>query len=299
MKLLITGGTGFIGVPLCQRLVQRGHDLFVLTRQPPRRSTQDRVQFLSWDTDAWLQTLRSIEGVINLAGASLAAKRWTSTQKQIIRDSRIHTTRRLVDAIAAAAKKPSILMNASAIGYYGARDNEELGEAESAGSGFLAELCQAWEAEAQRAERLGVRVVRLRIGLVLGPGGGALAKMVPPFRFFVGGPLGSGRQWVSWIHQADVLGLIEWVLTHQEVSGAVNATAPTPVNMRELCQELGHVMHRPSWAPVPANVLRLLLGEMADLLLTGQRVLPHVALRGGYTFAFPTLRPALAMCLTR
>ena len=296
MKLLVTGGTGFIGTHLCRRLVQHGHEVFVLTRDSTRRPALTGMQFLAWDAVEWQRVLEDADGIINLVGESLAAKRWTARQKLRIRESRVETTRRLVDVIALSSKKPSVLISTSAIGYYGAHGDDWLREQDPAGAGFLAELCQAWEAQAQRAEPLGVRVVRLRIGLVLGPGGGALAKMAPPFRCFVGGPLGSGRQWVSWIHQDDVSGLIEWALTQRDVSGPVNATAPQPATMRELCREVGRVMHRPSWAPVPSGILRLLLGEMAELLLSGQRVIPNVALQRGYPFAYPALRPALEAC---
>ena len=310
VKLLISGGTGFIGTPLCRTLAQHGHTLLVLTRRPacPRRSASQSEasgaqsppeggRFVSWESDEWRRALPQVDGVINLAGESIAEGRWTPAKKQRIRASRLETTRRLVGALAASAKKPAVFVNASAIGYYGPRGDEALTEHEPAGEGFLAEVCQAWEAEAQQAEGLGVRVARLRIGLVLGMGGGALAKMVPPFRFFLGGPLGSGRQWVSWIHRQDLIELMEWVLTHPEVSGAINATAPQPVTMRELCATLGRVMHRPSWLPVPAAALRLLMGEVADLLLTGQRVLPAAAQSSGFTFRFPELTPALEACL--
>ena len=298
MKLLIAGGTGFIGTPLCHRLVQHGHELTVLSRTPQPRCAPVAVRFLSWDHPEWRRLIASVDGVINLAGESLAAKRWTPRQKALLRDSRLQTTRALVDAIAASDRKPAVLINASAIGYYGARNDEELGEADPTGRGFLAELCVAWEAEARRAEALGVRVVRLRIGVVLGRGGGALAKMVPPFRWFAGGPLGSGRQWVSWIHRDDVTGLIAWALARSDVSGPINATAPQPVRMREFSATLGRALKRPSWAPVPAAALRLLVGEFAEALVTGQRVLPQAALRGGYAFAFPTLASALEACVT-
>ena len=295
MKLLVTGGTGFIGTPLSRTLVQQGHELLVLTRQfrPPRES----IRFLAWQTNDWQRELSTVEGVINLAGESLAAKRWSPQQKQVLTSSRLHTTRALIEAVAASQHRPAVWINASAVGYYGARNDEPLTETDLPGRGFLAELCQAWEREAQRAEPLGVRVVRLRIGLVLGPGGGALAKMVPPFRACVGGPFGSGRQWISWIHRDDVIGLIEWALTQPHVSGAVNATAPTPVTMRDFCRALGRTLHRPSWAPVPAVVLRALLGEMSELLLTGQRVMPAVAQQRGYTFRRPELHAALEACL--
>ena len=296
MRLLVTGGTGFIGTPLCRALVRRGHELLVLTRQASRSPTPG-TRFLAWEDTEWQRAIQGVEGVINLTGESIAAKRWSPRQKSLIRESRLQTTRRLVDAMAAASHRPAVLVNASAVGFYGAHGDEELAESDPPGRGFHAELCQAWEAEAQRAEALGIRVVCFRIGLVLGPDGGALQKMVPPFRFFLGGPLGSGRQWVSWIHRNDLIGLIEWTLASSTVFGSINATAPQPVTMRALSRELGVVLHRPSWAPVPAPILRLLLGEMADLLLTGQRVLPTVALRNGYRFAHPSLNDALVSCL--
>ena len=297
MRLLVTGGTGFIGAPVCRALAAHGHTLIVLTRLPQARTKPPGVQALGWDSPEWPRAMAHVDGVIHLAGESIAGKRWMPRRKELIRTSRVQTTGRLVEAMASHPMRPAVLVNASAIGYYGPRGDEELREEEKPGKGFLAELCQAWEAEAQRAEPLGVRVVRLRIGLVLGPGGGALAKMVPPFRWCVGGPLGTGRQWVSWIHLDDVIGLIEWTLRSPHVSGAVNATAPQPVTMKTLAQELGRAMRRPAAMPVPGVILRLAFGEMADLLLTGQRVLPNRALSGGYLFHFPTLAPALKACL--
>jgi len=297
MRLLVAGGTGFIGEPLCRALTRQGHELIVLTRHPERQASRSGVTWLSWEAAAWRERLGETDGVINLAGEPIATTRWSARQKQRIRDSRLRTTRALVDAIAAAARRPSVLINASAVGYYGARGEEPLVESDPFGAGFLAELCAAWEAEAARAEDAGVRVVRLRIGIVLGPDGGALAKMVPPFRACVGGPLGSGRQWMSWIHRADVIGLIGWALTEPRARGAVNATAPASATMQAFCRELGRALHRPSWAPVPAALLRLLLGEMAQMLLTGQRVLPAVPLHLGYAFRYPELAPALASCL--
>lgn len=296
MRLLVTGGTGFIGATLCRALAQSGHKLFLVTRTPAPGPGRQGTRFLSWEGPEWRRAMAEVDGVINLAGEPLAGKRWSPKQKALIRESRIETTRRLIDAMAAPARRPTVLVNASAVGYYGAHGDEELDEQEPAGRGFLADTCHAWEAEAQRAETLGVRVVRLRIGVVLGAGGGALAKMTPPFRCGVGGPLGSGRQWMSWVHQEDVIRLIEWTLTHPELSGAVNATSPQPVTMREFCETLGRVMKRPSWAAVPAFGLRLLLGEMADVLLTGQRVIPAAALRSGFAFRFPQLRSALEAC---
>jgi len=297
MKLLIAGGTGFIGAPVCRALVEDGHEACVVTRYPDRQRPSAGVRFVSWQTSEWQRALEACGGIINLAGASIAEKRWTPHRKLLIRESRVETTRRLVSALAVAPEKPSVLINASAVGFYGSRGDAVLDEQASAGAGFLSELCRAWEAEALRAESFGVRVVRLRIGLVLGRGGGALAKMIPPFRLFAGGPLGSGRQWVSWIHRDDVVRLVRWSLTHPGVRGALNATAPHPITMGELCRTLGRVLHRPAWAPVPAVALRLLLGEMAEMLVTGQRVMPHAAVQQGYTFRYPELRMALEACV--
>ena len=297
MKLLITGGTGFIGSALCKTLAQHGHELIILSRDLSRRAPSARVTFYVWGAPEWQRAAQGVDAVINLAGEPLAAKRWSPQQKSRIRESRLVTTRRLVEAMARWPKKPAVLVNASAIGYYGPRGDEQLTEADGPGEGFLADVCRAWEAEALRAESLGIRVVRLRIGLVLGCGGGALSKMVPPFRWYLGGPLGTGRQWVSWIHQDDVVGLIEWALANPLIQGAVNATAPTPVAMREFCRRLGEALHRPSWVLVPSFALRFLLGEMADLLLTGQRVIPHVALQRNYPFAYPSLLQALQACV--
>jgi len=297
MRLLITGGTGFIGGALCRTLLQHGHELLILSRQADRQPPAPKVTWLSLRDSAWQQTAEGCDGVINLAGEPLVARRWSPAQKELIRQSRLQTTRQLVETIARWSRKPTVFVSASAIGYYGPCDDEELRETDDPGKGFLADLCRAWEAEAQRAGPLGPRVVILRIGVVLAPSGGALAKMLPPFRWFMGGPLGNGRQWVSWIHRDDILGLIEWVLTRSNVSGPVNATAPQPVRMREFCHALGAVLHRPSWVPAPAIILRLLLGEMADVLLTGQCVVPGAALRAGYTFRFPALLPALEACV--
>lgn len=295
MKLLVTGGTGFIGSTLCKMLAQRGHQLLVVSRAPLAHPERMPHQSVGWD--ALERHVDGADGVVHLAGEPIAAKRWTAARKALIRESRIETTRRVVQALANARTKPAVLVSASAIGYYGARGDEPLNESAPPGTGFLAETCREWEAEAQQADALGLRVVRLRLGVVLGPGGGALAKMAPPFRAFIGGPLGSGAQWMSWVHRDDVMGLIEWALMHTECQGAMNATSPNPATMREFCRSLGRALGRPSWAPVPAPALRLLLGEMSEMLLTGQRVVPDAALRSGYAFRYPELSAALAACV--
>lgn len=296
MKVVITGGTGFIGRSLCKQLLDRGHHLVVLTRQSSYRSHCAELNYLSWDSSSWQHALESCDAIVNLAGEPIAAKRWSPKQKLLIRESRIQAVRRLHRTLAILSRRPSVVINASAVGYYGPRGDQELSEQSEPGRGFLAETCQDWEQETQRFEQLGIRNVKLRIGLVLGFGGGALSKMIPPFRLYLGGSLGSGNQWVSWVHRDDVVGLIEWALTNDSVRGSINATAPNPVRMNEFCRQLGSVMHRPSWLHVPGFVLRAMLGEMSELLLSGQRVIPKIASEGGYSFHFPELQPALEAC---
>lgn len=298
MRLLLTGGTGFIGRPLRQQLLRDGHQLFLLTRRPAGRPPEPGVRWLGWEGAEWERAAAEADGIVNLAGEPLIGRRWTMRQKQRLRDSRLATTQRLVRALTASSRRPAVLINASAVGYYGPRGDEMLTEADAGGRGFLADLCRAWEAEAQRAEAAGVRVVRLRLGIVLGPGG-ALAKMALPFRCWLGGPLGRGTQWMSWIHLEDVIGLIRWALVQRGLTGPVNATAPQPVTMRDFCRTLGLVLRRPSWLPAPEAAVRLLLGEAADVLLTGQRVIPHVAMSQGYPCRFPELTEALRACLNR
>jgi len=302
MKLVIAGATGFIGSPLCDKLIEQGHSLILLSRSPSPGTFSPNKKWITWNPPsggAWEQAIDGTDGIINLAGEPIAAKRWTQTQKERIRSSRIDATRALVAAIAKAKQKPRFLINGSAVGYYGPRGEESITEESWPGTDFLSRTCVEWEEEAKKAEGYGVRVVRLRTGIVLGKNGGALAKMVPPFKFFVGGPLGSGKQWMSWIHLDDEIGLIVFLVNHPTASGPINATAPNPVTMKEFCKTLGGVLHRPSWAPVPAFALRLLLGEMADILLTGQRVLPAKTQGLGYGFKYPDLRQALQACLQK
>ncbi|HEY1268510.1 MAG TPA: TIGR01777 family oxidoreductase [Candidatus Binatia bacterium] len=297
MKIVVAGGTGFIGAALIRSLQTRGHAVVLLTRTSAK--ALERSETVVWQPDAsprprpaLVAAVNGADAVVNLAGEPIAGQRWTRAQKARLRSSRIETTRTIVQAIADAQHKPRFLLNASAVGYYGPRGDEEVTEAEPPGKDFLAGLCREWEAEALRAEAHGVAVARLRTGVVLGKAGGALAKMIPPFKFFIGGPLGSGRQWMPWIHLEDEVGLIEHLLA-ASAGGAVNATAPEPVRMKELCAALGKALGRPSWAPVPGFVLRLAFGEMADVLLTGQRAVPAEAERRGYRFRYPTLPEAL------
>lgn len=299
MKIVLTGGTGFIGYSLQNSLIQQGHELIVLSRRPVQDSNPS-VRYVLWEPtrgNEWELSLRGADACVNLAGEPIAAKRWTKAQKLKIIESRCDATHALAHAIQKLEKKPKVLINASAVGWYGPRGDEIITEEQRPGTDFLAQTCKAWETHAVRAEDFGLRVVRLRIGIVLEKGGGALQKMIPPFQFFIGGPLGDGRQWMSWIHREDVVGLILWALENSKVSGPLNATAPNPVTMKEFADTLGKVMGRPSFAAVPGFVLKTLLGEMSDLLLKGQRVVPEKALRLGYQFKYPSLEPALRAIL--
>lgn len=299
MRLVITGATGFIGSALCDKLLAQGHALTLLTRGSPRDANTGTKRWLHWTPGAlreWDVALDGADGVINLAGEPIAEKKWTPTQRRRIEKSRIDATHSLVQACAKAKQRPQFLINASAVGYYGPHGDEMITEEIAPGNDFLSVLCRDWEEEAKKAEELGMRVVRLRIGIVLGHGGGALGKMAVPFKFFVGGALGSGQQWMSWIHLEDLVGLIVQTIDDPRTAGPVNATAPTPVRNKEFCQTLAKVMHRPCWATVPGFALRMALGDMAEMLLTGQRVIPAVAEKSGYRFRYPTLEPALQAC---
>jgi len=304
MNIVITGGTGFIGRALCTALIHGGHRVSILTRNVGQISYQPGVSVkpVEWngrDTGPWEQTLEGADAVINLAGAPIADARWTDKRKQLIADSRVLTTRLLVRALSRCSSKPATFISASGIGYYGASDDRLLDEGSARGQGFLADLCLAWEAEALKAAELGVRVVILRTGMVLEQDGGALPKMLLPFRFFAGGPIMPGNQWVSWIHRRDHIGLIQWALSTPTVSGPINAVAPEPVTMNTFCEVLGGVLHRPSWLPVPRFALNMLLGELGTLMTTGQRVIPAKAVAGGYAFHHPTLESALRAALKK
>jgi hypothetical protein len=292
VRILVTGGTGFIGAPLCRALRGAGHGVTVVSRDPGH---------VNGDAVGWEAVgtaVREADALVNLAGESIAA-RWSEARKQRILASRVEGTRTLVGAVAASDRRPAVLLNASAVGYYGPRGDEPLDETAGPGTGFLAEVCQAWEREALAAEGLGVRVVRLRLGVVLAADGGALARMLPPFRAFLGGPIGSGTQWMSWIHRDDVTGLMVDALENPSYQGAVNATAPQPVTNREFAAALGRALARPAVVRTPALVLRLALGEMADMLVTGQRVLPRVATRLEYRWRYAELGTALRASVRR
>jgi len=296
MRLVVTGATGFIGSALCAALLEQGHALTLLTRGSPRDANTGTKRWLHWTPGTlrdWDAALDGVDGVINLAGEPIAEKKWTHTQRRRIEKSRIDATHSLVQACAKVRQKPKFLINASAVGYYGSRGDESLTENAPPGDDFLAVLCQAWEEEAQKAEELGMRVVRVRTGIVLGAGGGALTKMAAPFKFFMGGPLGSGKQWMSWIQLEDLLRLILLGIENPLACGPINATSPNPVQNKEFSRALGKAIHRPCWAPVPAFLLKLALGEMSQMLLTGQRVIPAAAEKLGFQFRYPNLQEAL------
>lgn len=275
MRIAVTGAGGFIGGALVRCLSQDGHSTVVVPRGRPDPAL-----------------LEGAGAVVHLAGEPVA-QRWTPAAKQRIRASRAEGTLHLVEAIASLASAPATLVSASAIGFYGSRGDEVLTETSSPGADFLASVCAEWESAAARAAGSGVRVVSLRIGMVLGPHGGALAKMLLPFRLGLGGRLGSGRQWMSWIHVDDLVALIRFALDERSLMGPVNATAPEPVTNAEFTRELGRALGRPAVLPVPAFALRLLFGEMSEVLLSSQRVAPAAAQAAGFAFRHPRLAPAL------
>lgn len=294
-KIVIGGGTGFLGSPLVDRLSAEGCEVALLSRNP-RQENRRGVRVVIWDprmTGGWSREVDGARAVINLAGEPMDARRWTARQKNRIVQSRVDATRAFVDAIRAAEKKPTVLINASGVGYYGDVPEGEVVEEQKAGEGFVAQTCARWEEEARKGEAPGVRVAMMRMGVVLGEDGGALAKMLLPFRLFVGGPLGNGAQWFPWVHREDAIGAMMHILHTPELSGPVNVVAPEPVTMRQFCLALGNVMHRPSWLRVPAPALRLILGEMAEMVLAGQKVLPRRLLARGYKFRYSNVLEAL------
>jgi len=304
MRVIIAGGTGFIGKALCRDLLLAGHEVAVLTRDASRAvgRVPQGTGVSQWSPErpeGLPQVLSDADAVVNLSGESVAAQRWTAQFKQRLLDSRLNSTRTLVQAICQAEPRPKVLVNASAVGIYGNRGEEELSETSPPGTGFLAELAIRWEQAAEEAREVGVRVVKLRIGVVLGEGGGALEKMLLPFRLFVGGPFGSGRQWFPWVHLDDVTGLTLHALQNEAVDGAVNVVAPGIVRLEEFCRVLGRVIGRPSWLPVPGFALRLIAGELGETLLWSQRVVPQVAMQTGYTFRYPQVEEALRAVLAR
>ena len=294
MKIAMTGASGFIGQRLLKRLAAENAQVVTLGRR-----AVPGVESVGWDASRVPEpsVFDGVDAVVHLAGEPVS-QRWSAEVKRRIYESRINGTRNLVQGLARAGNRPRTLIAASAIGYYGNRGEEVLRESSAPGNDFLAQTCIEWEAESRRAEELGMRVVSLRVGIVLGLEGGALATMLPPFRAGVGGPIGSGKQWVSWIHIDDMANLLLWSLHNGQVTGPVNATAPEPIRNSDFAKELGSAIGRPSLVPVPAFGLKLMYGEMANVVLASQRVIPEVAIRSGHTFRYPDLRSAFRQLLT-
>ncbi len=302
MRIIVTGGTGFIGRALCAALAADGHDVAVLSRFSGgtyQHVRHVRAQVVANRLEP--QAVAELDGagaVINLAGAGIGDSRWTPARKAILRESRLSVTRALATAIREAVAPPSVFISGSATGYYGSSLDKTFDESSPAGGDFLATLCVDWEKAALDAESDRCRVVLCRTGLVLGPDGGLLAKMTPPFKFFVGGPIGSGRQWMSWIHRDDWIAMVRWALATGSVRGPLDAVAPNPVTNREFSTAFGHALHRPSLFPLPAFAVRAMFGEMADgALLASQRVMPAKAQSGGFQFKYADVDSALAAAI--
>ncbi len=307
-RYLITGGSGFIGTQLIKKLLLENHDVTVLTRDEVKTakhftSVMDAVHE-SFQTKAKIKTISSLDKinpdhsfdvVINLAGQGIADKRWSDEVKQLLIDSRIETTQALYQYIKEALIKPDVFISGSALGYYGLRvTDEEINESGEIDSSFSSQLCQLWEAEAKSIEALGIRTCYLRTGIVLGKGGGALAKMLPPFKMALGGPIGNGKQWMSWIHMDDIVGVIRFAIDQDSINGPINGTAPEPVTNKVFSKTLAKVLKRPAIFPMPALVVKLLFGEMGEeLLLSGQRVVPEKITQAGYKFKYANLESAL------
>ena len=283
MKILMTGATGFIGSRLRGRLEKNGHAVLAVSRRPGSA--------FDWSDASLARGVQETEAVIHLAGENIFDKRWNPRQKQILISSRVETTRKIAALV--AARKPKCFLSSSAIGWYGTSETATFDERSPHGSDFMADLCVQWEDSTEAAVEAGVRTCRVRTGIVLGPGGGALSKMLPFFRLGIGGPLGSGRQWMSWIHLEDLCALYEFLLENDRANGAFNGTAPNPVTNKELSRAIGRVLHRPSALPAPEPMLRLTLGEVAKVLVTGQRVLPRRAEEAGFRFEHPEIEEAL------
>ena len=306
MKVAITGATGFVGRRLVERLIQEGHDMVLFVRDAAkaqkifRQTSTDKIDIVTYQpkqSGEWQPLLAACDGVVNLAGEPLFDERWNSNSKQEILDSRSIGTEKVVEAIGAAETKPQVLVSASAVGYYGTSETATFDESSGPGSDFLAKVCTAWEDAAQQVKSHGVRLGIVRIGIVLGPKGGALARMLPPFELFGGGPIGTGKQWVPWVHRDDLVNLIIQILTQSTMEGVFNATSPNPKRMKDFSNTLGAVIKRPSWLPVPGFALELLLGEAAQVVLEGQNVQPKNTQAAGFQYQYPDLKGALNQIL--
>jgi uncharacterized protein (TIGR01777 family) len=298
MKVVLAGATGFIGRPLVRHLAGRGDTVVVLTRSGSvdPGTFPDGVRAVRWDgkrQGSWSAELDGADAVVNLAGASIGGGRWTAARKELLMHSRTDPTNALTQACLSAVRPPAVFLNASAVGYYHHDGDAPVTEQDPAGTGFLSDVARQWEDAARGVESRGIRLVIARVGVVIGKGGGALERMLLPFRLFLGGPLGSGKQWFPWVHVDDVVGAMAFMLDNVSMSGPVNVVAPEPVTMGTFSKRLGWVLHRPSWLSVPAFALRALLGEMSVLVLGGRPVVPSKLLESGYGFIRPRLDQAL------
>ena len=295
MKIAIAGGTGLIGKALARYLDKSGHEVFILTRLKPSRASADGPKYISWlhNDDSPADELKNIEAFVNLAGATINS-RWTAKGKEKIINSRLEAVAELTKIIEELPVKPKVVINASAVGFYGTSEEQLFTERSiDAGSDFLADTVVKWESSLKRIEEMGVRTAYCRFGVVLDSNAGALPRMVLPYRFFIGGTIGSGRQWLSWIHIDDVVRAILFVIEQSDLRGPINFTAPSPVTMKEFGKTLAAVVNRPHWLPLPGFALKIILGEMSLLVLEGQKVLPESLLNHDFTFQYPELLPAL------
>ncbi|SDI53137.1 TIGR01777 family oxidoreductase [Alteribacillus bidgolensis] len=295
MNIAVTGGTGMVGSALTGYLTKNGHHVYILTRNSKNKQNKENITFVEWlhEKSAPENHLPPLDAIVNLAGASISS-RWTKTQKKLIRNSRIDATREVIHIIQALEIKPNVLINASAVGYYGISKTEVFTEKSGPeGRNFLQDVCEKWEYEASRAEDFGIRTVYARFGLILDDKEGALPKMMLPYSFFTGGSIGSGDQWYSWVHLKDVVEMIVFAIEHNKASGPMNVTSPHPEQMKHFGQKLAKRMNRPHWIPAPSFAVKSLLGEMSILILEGQKVIPEQPLTWGYSFAFPYLEDTL------
>lgn len=297
-KIIITGATGLIGQQLTIKLTDIGYKITIFTRNPDnaQKKLPNVHKVVKWEydyVDEWLHELESVDAVIHLAGANLSTKRWNKEYKKLLYDSRIISTKKLIEAIKTVERKPKVFITASAIGYYGNRSDEILTEESEAGKDFLANLCNDWEKEAKNVEQFGVRSVQIRTGLALSRNEGALKQMLPAFKYFIGGPLGNGKQWYSWLHIEDIVNIYVKALESEILSGPINAVSPNPVTMKKFAKILGDVLHRPSFFSVPKIILLPVIGQVAEVVTSSQRVVPEKLLNSSFKFKFEKLEDAL------